>query len=160
MRLATVTALLCFAASCTSERADVEGSARFAGPWLVEETMPHATYGASAYELGVDGSLTLTWDAGILGIPQGHVRSPDLSVRCLFGDTWTSAGDLLVIAGNCTDGTERSIELAFTSDPASNASGAIVVIDEVGQERGWQPPQWGWMLRKCADVASCRTAGF
>lgn len=150
----------CFAAAC-GVSSDTESSNRFVGPWLVEETMPHATFGASAYELHADGSLTLAWDAGIIGIPQGHVRSPDLSITCRFGDAWTSSDDeLLVIAGNCTDGVDRPIELDFVSSPASNASGAIVRIEEVGRERGWQPPQWGWALSKCADVETCRPSGF
>ena len=137
-----------------------EGTARFAGPWLVQETMPHATYGASAYQLHPDGSLTLVWDAGLGTIPQGHVRSPDRSITCQFGDTWTSVDARLVIDGKCSDGVERSIELEVTSPPSSNAIGATVVIGDVGEERGWQPPQWGWALTKCADVPTCRPAGF
>ncbi|MBA3502586.1 MAG: hypothetical protein M4D80_26570 [Myxococcota bacterium] len=151
----------CFTIACADEQAEPEsGSARFVGPWLVEETMPHATYGASAYELRADGTLALTWDAGIIGISQGHVRSPDRSITCEFGGTWTSIGALLVIDGDCSDGVARAIELELTSSPSSNASGATVVIRDVGEEPGWQPPQWGWALRKCADVATCRTSGI
>jgi hypothetical protein len=160
-RFIVIAGLTCFALACTSESSDVENSPRFAGPWLVTETQPHALYGASAYELHLDGSLTLAWDAGINDMPQGYVRSPDLSISCFFGHSWTSVGDaLLVIDGNCTDGVERAIELELASPPASNSSGAIVRIDEVGQQRGWQPPQWGWALSKCPDVQTCRPFGF
>ena len=158
-RCIVIAVLTCFACAA-DQTAPPSDSTRFVGPWLVEETMPHATYGASAYELHADGTLTMTWDAGIIGIPQGHVRSPDHSITCAFGGTWTSTGALLVIDSECSDGIDRAIELELTSPASSNASGATVVIRDVGDEPGWQPPQWGWALRKCADVPSCRTAGI
>ena len=151
--------IVSFAAACGSQATE-STSSRFVGPWLVEETMPHATYGASSYELQSDGSLTLIWDAGILGIPQGHVRNSDRSITCVFGDAWTSSDAVLLIDGKCSDDLARTIELELTSPASSNASGATVEIKSVAGEDGWQPPQWGWSLRKCADVQSCRTPGF
>lgn len=127
---------------------------RFVGRWFVEETEPHALYSASTYAFGVEGELALVWNADLVPEPHGYVRSPDLSIRCPFGDAWHAADDQrLVIASDCSDGVARDIELVFASDAASNQVGATVVIDRVGGEPGWAPPQWGWSFRKCAGDA-------
>lgn len=132
---------------------DVTPSERFVGPWFVEETEAHALYGASTYELAADGTMTLVWDAGLMELPQGHVRSPDRTRTCRFGTTWQSRGDgILVIDGACSDDAHREIALAFASDPSLNAIGANVEIISVGGEDGWLPPAFGWSFRKCATA--------
>lgn len=127
---------------------------RFVGYWFVEETQAHALYGASTYELATDGTMTLVWDAGLMGFPQGHVRSPDRSRTCQFGTTWHSNGDgILVIDGVCSDDASREIVLAFANDPSSNAIGATVEIASVGGEDGWIPPAFGWSFQKCVTAS-------
>jgi hypothetical protein len=134
----------------------VEQDERFMGRWFIEETVAHALYGASTYTLSADGTIELVWDAGIYGFPQGYVQSPDLAVRCFFGEHWTSRGsDVLVIEGDCDDETSREISLRFTSAAGQNAEGATVEIEAVGGEPGWLPPQWGWSFRKCASDEPC-----
>jgi hypothetical protein len=129
---------------------------RFVGRWFIEETTPHATYGASTYSFSADGTIELVWDAGIFGFPQGYVQNPDQSLRCFFGPTWTSRGaDLLIIEGLCDDNSTREIALRFPLDPTQNATGTSVDIDSVGGAPGWLPPQWGWSFRKCTTDEPC-----
>lgn len=139
---------------CSNDAADdVTPSARFVGHWFVEETQAHALYGASMYELAADGRVTLVWDAGVMGLPQGHVRSPDQGRTCQFGPTWHSRGDsVLVIDGACSDDASREIVLAFRNDPSTNAIRATVEIASVGGEGGWIPPAFGWSFQKCATA--------
>ncbi len=133
---------------------------RFVGRWFIEETEAHALYSASTYAFAADGTLSLVWDAGLYGFPQGYVRSPDGALSCFFGDTWSSRGqELLVIDGACDDDSTRAITLRFTSAPSSNVAGAAVQIDSVGGQAGWLPPQWGWSFRKCAPEDPCTGTG-
>src|SRR5688572_16512700 len=144
-------ALLLLASACASDdAAEADATSRFTGRWFIEETVAHALYAASTYDLRVDGTVELVWDAGFYAQPQGQVLSPDTSVSCVFGEVW-QAPDLwhLIIAGECSDQIARDIHLDFESAPAANAAGATVLIDDVGGEEGWQEPQFGWSFRKC-----------
>ena len=64
----------------------IEHSARFVGTWLVEETVPHATYFASSWRLSEDGSLTLVDDFSVGGGLYPGVSSEDEpGILCGFG---------------------------------------------------------------------------
>lgn len=155
--IAVVALVSTLASACASdEPGGGAGESRFVGRWFVEETDAHALYAASTYDLREDGSIELVWDAGFYDAPQGQVRSPDGAIRCVFGASWGSPdGAHLLVDGVCSDDVARDIQLLFTSDPAANTAGATVVIDEVGGERGWQEPQWGWSFTRCAGTDPC-----
>jgi hypothetical protein len=129
---------------------------RFVGEWMVDQPA-HALYEASWYRFGEDGLLELT-DSCTAGGPAdyqtGIVQNDALTVSCLFGAAWASAGDsTLVIDGECNDGRGREIVLGFRGDASGNAAGLTQVdVLSVGGETDWAHhfPEWRWM--KCLEA--------
>jgi len=133
----------------------LEAPSRFVGTWLVEETVAHATYFATLYEFGEDGSVTLledlSFDAGITYPEVGWAGSRYLV--CFFGHQWRSEDDVeLEIDGRCTDDETRPIRIAFDPDPSGNSEGVGVRLVSVGGDtQMWSEPGWGWHFIKCED---------
>jgi hypothetical protein len=134
-----------FGASCGGRAVgDGEHDARFVGRWLVTAPLS-GTYWDSVYRFDVDGKLELVESKSV-----GHEGATGFvtrgsALRCEFGDRWSSEGSAtLLIAGRCSDGRERIIEIAFNEDASRNSvmtyrheegSGARLI--SVGGEPGW-----------------------
>lgn len=134
-------------------------TARFVGTWLVEETMPHATYFASKWRFADDGSLSLVEDFSFGGGLYPSVSwTGDKEILCTFGGRWSSPDDRTVrIDTLCSDAEVRVLELTFATDSAGNAVGIEPESMRVdGDEAGWSAPVWGWRFFKCdGDGANC-----
>ena len=139
----------------------VEPTSRFVGTWLVEETVAHATYFATLFEFGEDGSVTLLEDRSYdIGESYPMVGwAGNLYLVCTFGEQWRSDDDIhLEIDGACSDEVVRPIRIVFETEPSGNAAGATVRLHSVGgDQQMWSEPVWGWHFIKCApDLANCQ----
>lgn len=138
-------------------------SSRFTGTWLIEETVPHATYFASMWEFAEDGSLALVQDFSIGGPGYPTVSwSGNLDNTCSFGDQWFSPDDqTLQVTGLCTFGAGQ-IEIVFDADEAANAMSVTPTSLSVdGDADLWVEPAWGWHFVKCeGDFSNCEPLTF
>ena len=134
----------------------------FVGWWVVEQPT-HALYEATLYELLPEGEL-VEHDTYLLGgepyegYVTGTVANADSSVRCDFRGPWTSDGARgLQLGSECTDGQERTVQLAFPEGDAT--TGLIPTVESVGGEDGgedgWAHRDFDWSWRKCANRDDC-----
>lgn len=139
----------------------LDPESRFVGTWLVEETVPHATYFASLYAFGEEGSVTLLED---LSYDQGIVY-PEVSwagnawIVCTFGERWWADDAVhLEVEGVCSDELARPIRIAFDPEASGNTEGVGVRLVSVGGDtQMWSEPGWGWHFIKCApDLSNCQ----
>jgi hypothetical protein len=130
----------------------------FVGYWVVDQPA-HALYEATLYELKAGGTLVvhdtmITGAAPYTGYVTGTVSDMQGGVRCALDAWWASEGNHRVAFGSaCTDGTQRTIMLAFQEDDPTQA--AMPTIESVGNESGWTHRDQLWMWRKCATRANC-----
>ncbi len=86
------------------------------------------------------------------------VSAPDSSsLVCLLGDHWSSGDDqVLLLEGDCSDGTTREIRLRFPEDSSSNSQmgGVQVEVASVEGQSGWRAAFAGWSWSHCTE-ASC-----
>jgi hypothetical protein len=136
---------------------------RFTGTWLIEETMPHATYFASMWEFADDGRLTLVQDFSVGGPGYPTVSwAGNLDNACSFGDRWSSPDDqTLQVTGLRTFGSGQ-IEIVFDADQAGNAMSVTPTSMSVdGDTDMWSEPAWGWHFVKCeGDFSNCAPLTF
>jgi len=131
------------------------------GLWLVRDGQAHATDLMTLYDFRETGEL-IEIETKAFGRPPspkgrvGRCGENDLPERpiCEFDGRWRINDDgRLVIEGQCTDGDERDIVLAYDTNP-SDGSELSISIESVGGESDWCPPRWGWRWERC-ETSAC-----
>lgn len=125
-----------------------EAESRFAGRWLILDTVFRATSGASVYDFRPDGTLELVEVWAVASA--GGVSDPATGRSCEFVGPWSADGSVLTIGASCSDGAARDVALEF-GDASSNATGNVVEIARVGGETGWRTFEhtWAWAWMHC-----------
>jgi len=129
------------------------GSELFEGLWVVDQPS-HALYEATQYELAPGGVLR---EGDTLGGPTedyatGTVGMGDLS--CRFARHWrTLEARVLELDSDCSDGTPRTVVLAFPDGDES--TGLRPTVKTVAGEAGWDHLGFDWAWRKCATDGEC-----
>lgn len=132
------------------ETGDDEHSARFIGPWEIDDTEPHAYDLHALLHFHADGSLDVSDDSSPR---EPKARLASVSTRagqCSFRDRWTSVGDTdLFVEVSCESGVKEA-HFVF-GDPASNRSGAgaeVRLADVDGDREVDLPDSFGWRMSR------------
>jgi hypothetical protein len=161
-RLLLVALVGCSSQGTSNDPSNVEHDPQFQGWWIVDQPF-HALYESTLYEFQPDGTLVTGASnpndcSGHLAahcvtgsvancVPTNGVDHCEGAVSCVFGTEWHSLDSTHVsIAGTCSDGQARDIEIEMTADPQ---------VLSVGGQTGWSHDNWAWSFRKCADSTTC-----
>jgi hypothetical protein len=131
---------------------------RFVGLWVVDQP-GHALYEATLYELA-NGGAFIVHETYLLSSPPydgyvtGTVAPEQGDLRCALGESWASAGNgQLRTSSTCTDGTPRSVVLAFPD--GDETQGLTPTVVSVQGQSGWAHRDFFWSWRKCGSLANC-----
>ncbi len=134
----------------TTASTTTEHGARFVGNWDISFMTDRDS--SATFTLAASGAIRVGRQGS--GTPlEAIAEKPGGTLHCAVGDRWHSAGSsVLVLAGACSDGVARDVQISFPADATGNASSDLrVTIASVGGESGWRATDFNgpWMLQEC-----------